>query len=116
MFRRYLCMIRCSVAVLFLTLMAGASHAQVLYGSLTGNVADPSGSVIPGATVEARSVGTGISRKAITDNRGSYAFNDVAQGAYDMTVTAKGFQTIVEKNVSVTVNEVRRVDFSTKIS
>lgn len=93
-----------------------AASAQVLYGSLTGNVTDPSGAAIPGAAVQAMNVNTGAKRDTVTDARGVYIFNDVAQGAYKITVTAKGFQTMIEDNVTVTVNEVRRVDFSTKIA
>src|ERR1700692_1396127 len=98
MFRRNLCMIRCSMAVLFLMLACGVGNAQVLYGSLTGNVTDPSGAAIPDANVEARNVGTGVTRTTTTDRRGVYLFNDVSQGNYKVTVTAKGFQTLIENN------------------
>ena len=53
-----------SKAVLILTLIVGArtAHAQVLYGSLTGNVTDQTRAVIPGASVEALNVDTGPHR------------------------------------------------------
>src|SRR5579863_6036203 len=116
MFRGNLRMIRCTVAALFLILACGVSNAQVLYGSLTGNVTDPSGAPIPGANVEARNVGTGVTGTTTTDQRGVYLFNDVALGTYKITVTAKGFQTMIDDNVVVSVNQVRRLDFSTKLA
>lgn len=94
----------------------GLANAQVLYGSLTGNVTDPSGAAVPGAAVQAKNMDTGVSRDTTTDTRGVYLFNDVSQGNYKVTVTAKGFQTMIEDNVAVTVNQVRRVDFSTKLA
>ncbi len=108
-------MIRCSIAVLFF-MACQIGNAQVLYGSLTGNVTDPSGAAIPGASVEARNVGTGVTRTTTTDVRGVYLFNDISLGNYKVTVTAKGFQTLIEDNVAVTVNQVRRIDFSTKLA
>src|SRR5215469_16092718 len=99
-----------------LLLAASSLDGQVLYGSLTGNVTDPSGAAIPQASVEARSVGTGVARATVTDSRGVYTFNDVAQGTYKVSVAANGFQTMIENNVTVTVNEVRRVDFTTKLA
>lgn len=103
-------------AFLLLSLSNPSLKAQVLYGSLTGNVTDPSGAAIPGAIIQARSANTGVTRTATSDTRGVYLFNDVAQGTYDVTLTVKGFQTVLEKNVNITVNEVRRIDFTTKIS
>jgi hypothetical protein len=63
-----------------LLLASQAGNAQALYGSLTGNVTDPSGAAIPGATVEARNVGTGVTRNTTTDVRGVYLFNDLSLG------------------------------------
>ena len=95
---------------------AGVAHAQVLYGSLTGNVIDPADAAIPNAQVEALNVDTGISRQAQTDARGSYLFNNVQLGTYKVTVTARGFQTTVISDVRVNANEVRRVDLTLQIA
>ena len=48
------------IAVVALTLVASPAGAQVLYGSLTGNVTDASGAVVPNAKIEVLNVGTGI--------------------------------------------------------
>src|SRR5262249_15783905 len=104
-------------ACLLLIVAVSAAHGQVLYGSLTGVVTDPSSAVIPNAKVEAREVNTGVTRSTPTDSRGSYLFTNIASGSYTITVTAtSGFQPVVESGIVVTANEVRRTDVRLQIS
>src|SRR3954471_10460628 len=63
------------IATLFL-LAPGRMPAQVLYGSLVGNVKDSSGAAVAKATVTATNNGTNQSRAAVTDDGGGYSFND----------------------------------------
>jgi hypothetical protein len=91
------------------------ANAQVLYGSLTGNVTDPSNAAVPGAKVEALDVGTGVAKQTTTDDRGSYLFNNLQFGVYKITITSPAFRTIIENNVQVNANEVRRVDIHLQI-
>src|SRR5690348_13727030 len=100
----------CSVVLLVLSGVFSVAHAQVLYGSLTGNVTDPTDAGVPGAKVEAANVDTGLSRQADTDVRGAYVFSNLQLGRYKVTVTANGFQTTAISDVAVNANEVRRVD------
>src|SRR5512133_3889268 len=69
--------------------------AQVLYGSVVGTVSDPSGAVIPGATVKLDSKQIGVSRTDKTDDGGRYSFVNVLPGTYDVTVSATGFKAFV---------------------
>jgi hypothetical protein len=91
-------------------------YAQVLYGTLTGNVSDPSSAAVPNARVEALDVGTGVVRSANTDDRGTYLFSNVQTGTFRVTVSSKAFKTFVENNVAVTANQVRRVDVQLQIA
>src|SRR5262249_46051862 len=68
-----------------------ATNAQVLYGSLTGNVTDPSGAALPSAHVEAVNVGTGVVSTATTNDHGVYLFSDLQPGTYKVTVSAANF-------------------------
>jgi hypothetical protein len=106
----------CCAGLLALTGLSGVAHAQVLYGSLTGNVLDPTGAAVPGAKVEAQNVATGVSRQAATDVRGTYLFRDLQAGTYKITTQAAGFQTVVTENAVVNANEVRRIDFNLVVS
>src|SRR3954454_21898982 len=110
---RKLSIVLSAVAVLF---AAETCNAQVLYGSLTRNVTDPSSAAIPAVKVEAANVETGVTRQAETDARGAYLFSNLQLGTYKVTVEPKGFQTSVVEGVRVNANEVRRVDFKVQIA
>jgi outer membrane receptor protein involved in Fe transport len=84
--------------------------AQVLYGSLTGNVTDPSGAVVAGAKVEALNIGTGVSTSAVTDERGSFLFSNLQAGLYKVTVTSANFKALAQENVRIESNTIRRLD------
>jgi Carboxypeptidase regulatory-like domain/TonB dependent receptor len=98
------------IVVLLVVGMTGATKAQVLYGSLTGNVTDQAGAVVAGAKVEALNVGTGISTSVATDERGAYQFNNLLPGVYKVTITAQSFKSLARDNIRIDANVVRRLD------
>jgi hypothetical protein len=103
--------------LLFISSMSpGAARAQVLYGSLTGNVTDPSGAAVPGAHVVALDTGKGATRTATTDDRGIYLFVELVPGVYKVTISAASFSTLVTENVQVAANTARRVDAELKVA
>ena len=103
--------LRIAVAsIVLLCLLALPIQAQVLYGTLTGNVTDPNGAVVAGAQVEARNVNTGTVQQATTDSSGIYRFSAILPGTYSVTISAGGFAKQVNESVSVSVNTVRRLD------
>jgi hypothetical protein len=91
------------------------AHGQLLQGSITGNVFDPSGSAIPGAEVEAVNANTGIHRKAVTNATGQYSFPTVNPGVFTITVTKEGFRTTVKKGVDVAINTLTRADVTLQL-
>src|SRR5262245_61011139 len=84
--------------------------AQVLYGSLTGNVTDQTGAVVNGAKAEARNIATGVSTIISADERGSYLFSSLQAGVYKVTITAQGFKALTQENVRIDANTTRRLD------
>src|SRR4051794_22361920 len=67
--------------------------------SLRGVVTDPSGAVVPNATVQLR--GTAADRRARTGDTGEFVFPSLPAGAYEVRVTAKGFPAVVRRGVAV---------------
>ena len=91
------------------------ANAQVLYGSVTGNVSDQSGAVVPNASVSLTNTGTGQVREATTGDDGAYTITSVLPGIYDLKVTKQGFTTYSETSVNVTANNILRVDPKLKV-
>ena len=74
-------------------LFTAAAHAQTVTGTVTGTVTDPSGAVIPGASVSAHNLDTGVDSSATTDSAGLYRIGYLPIGRYQISATATGFAT-----------------------
>jgi hypothetical protein len=98
------------VALLAVCFGSMTVNAQVLYGSLTGTVTDPSNAAVVGAKVDALEIHKGIHQATTTDNSGIYRFTDLLPGVWKITVTAQGFNTSVIDNIQVNANSPVRVD------
>lgn len=109
------CLLSACLALIVLTLMTVSGHAQVLYGSITGNVTDTSGAVVPGATVTILHKETGRSREGVTDANGGYDFPTVLAGTYSVKVSKAGFKTVTKDNVNVTLNTITRADIAVEV-
>jgi hypothetical protein len=91
--------------ILFTAAIAiGAAAQSLVSGDITGVVSDPSGAVIPNATVTLKSNGTGQTNNATTNPSGVYRFSLLTPGQYTVTVNASGFQN-AERTVTVTVGQ-----------
>jgi hypothetical protein len=97
-------------ALLALSATAPALFAQVLYGSITGNVADSTGGALPGATVTIEQTETKLKREVVSDAMGAYHFTAVPSGTYKVTITMTGFRGFERQGVAVTLNSIARVD------
>jgi outer membrane receptor protein involved in Fe transport len=97
--------VRLSLALALVALAAayGPVWAQVETGRITGTVSDAQGSVVPGATVIAKSVNSGFTRETVTDTDGKYVIANVSPDTYDVTITLTGFKTETRRGVTVTV-------------
>jgi hypothetical protein len=92
---------------LFVTL---PGFAQKITGDIEGSVTDSSGAVVPNVTITAQSLGTGLTRTAVTNNSGNFRFTEFAVGSYRVSATAPGFKTIV-RTIEVVTGGVAHSDF-----
>src|SRR4051812_36984774 len=74
-------------------------------GVLVGTISDSTGAVIPGTTVTLTDIGTNITRTAQTNGQGDYFFRALPPATYKMVIRAKGFGTIEQDNIVLTVNQ-----------
>ena len=84
------------------TLSPFAAYSQgITTGSISGSVADPTGAVIPGATITATADATKIARTITAGKDGAFSFKDMPIGTYTVVITSSGFSTITLNNVQV---------------
>src|SRR6476659_3190731 len=103
-----------SLPVLVL-LVASSAGAQTVTGTIHGLVIDPSGAVVPRATVTAASQATGFTRSAETDGEGSYLLTFLPLGAYRVDVRSPGFERTIRDGIEVRADERVRLDFTLSV-
>src|SRR5438477_8376658 len=91
------------------------ASAQVLYGSMIGNVTDPNGAVVPGAAVTATEQNTGVAHTTTTDQNGTYQFVNVQSGTYAIKVAVAGFKTFERRDVSIETNNITRTNVTLEV-
>src|SRR5258706_10336941 len=84
-------------------------------GTLHGQVTDPSGAVVPSATV-AVLVSGGEPHSATTNRSGAYEIGNLAPGKYTVTANAKGFAVFVQNDVDVPAGQVAQFNIALDIN
>ena len=95
---------RAAVLVALLLALTAPLFAQLTSGNIVGAVYDPSGAIIPGATLVATNTATGATSTTTSTSAGDYRFENLPVGTYDLTVTAPGFAKAELKGISVLLN------------
>ena len=93
------------LAMVAILLLTGLLSAQVLTGTISGTVSDPSGAVVPGATVSASDSQTGQSYKVTADQSGNFTLTNLPNSTYRVTVEHPGFAKVTVAGVVVSVSQ-----------
>ena len=107
-----------AVLLLFIACAAARLHAQG-YASIVGTVTDPSGAVVPSATVLATQIQTGRVTKATPAKDGTFVFPALLPSVYSISVSAQGFEKysqsgiVLQADQAVTVNVKLHIGSST---
>jgi carboxypeptidase family protein/TonB-dependent receptor-like protein len=96
--------------LLTLLLFASTAFAQLTTADILGTVSDPSGSVIPNASITLVNLGTSETRVSQSNATGDYSFTLLPVGHYSITVKANGFQVAVIKDLAVEAGDRARSD------
>jgi hypothetical protein len=94
----------------FMALVSAPVFAQSDRGTITGNVTDPSGAVVPAAKVTATSLDTGEVRETTTNGEGAYTLPELKAGRWRITVEAQGFKTTTVDEYKVAVQVTHSLD------
>ena len=91
------------------------AQAQASSADLVGTVVDPSGAIIPGATVTARNSATNISKTTTTNDSGEYTIIGLPPGDYEISAEAKTFKKTVISPVKLTVGQSASLEIKLEI-
>ena len=105
---------RCLVFLLYFFMLAGC-FAQTSTSAISGTVSDPSGALVPGATVIATNEATGVEYRQQTTSAGLYSFAALPVGSYTITVEMAGFRTSKRTNNLLQVSTPIVVDVGLEI-
>jgi Carboxypeptidase regulatory-like domain/TonB dependent receptor-like, beta-barrel len=89
--------------------------AQVLYGTLVGTIQDKSGAIVTGVLVTITSKDTGQRRETVTDEAGHYSLPNLLPGVYEIKASKQGFIVFTQTGLSISANNVTRVDVEMKV-
>lgn len=99
------------------TLLLGGTRAfaQTITGRITGSVLDQSGAAVPGASVTATNVATGVATTTRSDQAGIYNFQFLPIGNYRVDGTAQGFQKTSVGPLTLEIDQIANVDIKLSV-
>src|SRR5882762_207739 len=103
------------VMLMFAALVSIQVHAQVTGATLSGTVTDTSGGIIRDAEVSVKNTATGINRAVTVDSAGFYTVPNLLAGIYEVRVTAAGFSTALQSDLTLAVGAQQQLNFSLRV-
>jgi hypothetical protein len=104
-----------ALTLISLLCATGIALGQGTASRVTGVVTDPSGAIVPGATVTLTNEGTAVSFTTETSSTGDYVFDSVQIGVYTLAVEMQGFKKFVSTGNTVNINQPATVDVALEI-
>jgi hypothetical protein len=77
------------------------AHSQAVYGQIQGNVTDPTGAAVPGATITVKDVSKGSVVTVVSKDNGEFVVEHLIPDAYDVKVEAKNFKSYEQKGINI---------------
>jgi hypothetical protein len=104
-----------AAVVFVLAMPACFGQASAINGQIEGTVTDPTGAVVPGATVLIENVNTGFKRELKTDSSGFFRFTVLPLGTYDLKVTTSGFSAESRKGIVIDAGTTATSDMALRV-
>lgn len=103
------------VSLLLCFCFAQLGFSQSQNGSISGQVTDNSGALVPQATVTLVSAERNISSVVKSDADGRYSFPNLQPGSYNLTVDAAGFKSYIQRGIQLLASQAVRIDASLQV-
>src|SRR5437867_2100666 len=104
-----------AAAVLLCSALAALTFAQTINATLGGTVSDASGALIPGVSITATNLATGIVTTVLSNEAGAYQFASLQSGMYKVSAELSGFQTQTYNEVPLGVSQQVRLNFTLQV-
>jgi|GEM_PF-1952807 len=101
-------------ALVLLLCMVVPLHAQTVSGTITGQVTDASGAIIPGVAVAIKNTDTGDARNTVSNGAGIFSVPALPPGPYTINVSGKGFSTETSTLV-LSIGQTVSINFKLKV-
>src|SRR5450631_1161876 len=98
------------VVIAFICGCPPAGQAQVIHGSIYGQVTDATGAVVPKATITVTDKGKGTSDQVTSNDLGEYSVPSLIPGSYEVKATAPGFSAVVVPAIQVAADSPQKID------
>ncbi len=98
------------IIFVILLLIPTLAFCQSQNSSINGTVTDASGAIVPGVNITLTSIQRQLTVSTTSGSDGLYSFPNLVPGVYDLKADAKGFKPQVQQGISLTINQVARVD------
>jgi hypothetical protein len=85
--------------------LSSLTWAQTSNARIEGLIADETGAILPGVQVAIHNAETGATRNVMSNDRGRYVVTDLPPGAYEITATMTGFDTLIRRGITLTVGQ-----------
>ena len=108
--------IRIATVLLALCVLSTCAFAQTAStGALAGVVTDPSGAVVPGATIRVINTATGDTHNFVSQSNGSYLAPFLSPGTYRVEASKEGFSTEAFTEISIAVAETSTLNVKLQV-
>src|SRR5580698_1570810 len=92
-----------------------AAQAQVIHGSIYGQVTDTTGAVVPNATITVTDTSKGTAVQVTTNESGEYLVPNLIPDTYEVKASATGFGTVNEPGIQVSADTSQKVDLKLSV-
>ncbi len=103
------------VLIMLFSALGIFAQAQATAADLVGTVVDPSGAVVPGATVTAKNSATNISKTVTTNDSGEYTIIGLPPGDYEVSAEAATFKKTKISPVKLTIGQSAQLEIKLEI-
>jgi hypothetical protein len=102
-----------TILLILFVLVVGA-WAQTETGQISGTILDPTGAIVPAATIDLKGLDTGLTRRTTSTSAGTYVFASLLPGRYQVSVSAAGFSRSTQP-VEIAVGGRMGLDFHLQV-